>query len=187
MLINGIMRQQVRSHSQITDMALPVHIPVQLTVNYEATPLPILVQPAPLPTPQQVQPVQLDHAYMTHMHTLEQLLYQGHLTEAYALWSAFWENWLILQLPPTYHHKKYTGRGQEPQIKQIQPRSPRRPVLSDEEAMLSNYLGRLQEYRRLNHKDSEYATALLHKLTRQTERLMQKYGPPLEDGARWSR
>ena len=63
-VVNAVFRQHLRSSSQIQDMSLPTHIPVQIQIDYEPHSLPILLQPTPLPQIQQpAQPMVggLDH------------------------------------------------------------------------------------------------------------------------------
>ena len=183
--MNGMLRSNLKHTAHLRHMALPVHTPIQVTLNYVPKPLPILVQPAPLPVSGKLEPeVDLTDAFLDMQATFEQHLLNGCLTDAYALWSQYWEGWIIRQLEGDFDHPRYRGRGQPPRYKTVMPRSPRKPSMTDAEARVANFLGRLAEYNRLSHKQTDYAVTLLDKVTKQASDLMLIYGPPMpsEDG-----
>ena len=113
---------------QISGLSLPTHVPITAKFNLEPSPMSILVQPTPLPPLKDAEYGQLDQQFIVCQQTLEDLLMRGYLTEAYTLWSFFWENWYICRLGGDFDRPAFRGRGQGLRVKSVHPRSPKRPA-----------------------------------------------------------
>ena len=178
LIVNNQLRACVREAGHCHQTTMPVHIPIYASIDLEPKSLPMMVLPKPIPTSRRLPEPALDQDFIVYQDLFQNLLLQGHMQEAYQLWSAHWERALLAEAANVHNPEKHQGRGRVPRIKYVPPRSPRKPAQTDEEARLRNFLGRIREYQRLRDKQGVYAHQLVDKIIRQAPHVMRIYGPP---------
>ena len=104
---------------------------------------------------------------------------ENDLDRAYKEWSRYWEAWMLSDAPITVNKEKHLGRGCPARVIEIPPKPPRSADVPPDIAFLTKFLGRLREVARLQHRDTDYAAALVAKVIRQAEMYMRRFGTPL--------
>ena len=177
-LVNTHLRACLLSTGHVMDSGLPVHIPLLMEVDLNVRPLPLLC--APRVFPRLRTKVDLPSDLMQFQYHYEALLAETRMDQAYSAWSEFWERWLLIHTCGTSISPTHCGRGKEPDLKMVPPRSGACTNYSPLERHFQKLLGRILEYKRLQDKQGSYASALHQKITRQVRLLMLRHGPPMQ-------
>ena len=176
-LLNAHLANSLKTATVLRGCTFPVHLPLAVQIDLDLEPVEVLRTPLQFPRRKASVCPSFD-GFVEHQAVFEEYLNQDMFSQAYQLWSAYWEAWLSRATLDVPLEPRYQGRGATLSVRKVPPRTPRKMAMSETEAYLRNLLGRVREARRLQHLDTGYGRALMGKIVSQISQVMRRYGTP---------